>query len=129
MNFKTNLVINSDLLEIRDEIENLLTEIKGYISKEDLLQEVKLILNELVLNSAIHGNELDEEKKVELNLEINKNAMKLRVKDEGVGFLYDNTSYDPLELKSNGRGLIIVDGLSDEFYVNRNIVCVTKYLH
>lgn len=129
MNFKTNLVINSDLLEIRNEIENLLTEIKGFIIKEDLLQEVKLILNELVLNSAIHGNELDERKKVELNLEINKNLMKLKVKDEGVGFLYDNTNYDPLELKSNGRGLIIVDGLSDEFCVDRNIVCVTKHLH
>ena len=128
MKFKTNLVINSDLLEIRDEIEGLLKEIKSFISKEDLLQEVKLILNELVLNSAIHGNELDERKKVELKLEINKQAMKLVVKDEGVGFLYDNTDYDPLELKSSGRGLIIVDGLSDEFYVNRNIVSVTKYL-
>ena len=128
MKFKTNLVINSDLLEIRDEIEGLLKEIKSFISKEDLLQEVKLILNELVLNSAIHGNELDEKKKVELKLEINKQAMKLIVKDEGVGFLYDNTDYNPLELKSSGRGLIIVDGLSDEFYVNRNIVSVTKYL-
>ena len=129
MDFETRLVINSDLLEIRDEIEKLLTEIKGFISKEDLLQEVKLILNELVLNSAIHGNELDREKKVELKLQIDNNSMKLLVKDEGEGFLYDKANYDPLKLKESGRGLIIVDGLSDEFYVNHNTVSVTKCLH
>ncbi len=129
MDFKANLVINSDLLEIRDVIEKLLKEIKGFISKDDLLLEVKLILNELVLNSAIHGNELNEEKKVEIEIEIDSNAMKLLVKDEGEGFLYEKTDYDPLELKASGRGLIIVDGLSDEFLVNHNTVSVVKYLH
>lgn len=129
MDFKTNLVINSDLLEIKNQIENLLKQIKGFINKEDLLLEIKLILNELVLNSAIHGNELDEEKKVELELQINNNSMKLLVKDEGGGFSYDKNNYDPLELKASGRGLIIVDGLSDEFLVNHNTVSVVKYLH
>lgn len=128
MDFKTKLVINSDLLEIRDEIENLLKEIKDFISKEDLLQEVKLILNELVLNSAIHGNELDDEKKVELNIEIDKNSLKLKVADEGDGYTYDKSNYDPLKLMESGRGLVIVDGLSDEFSVNHNIVSVTKCL-
>ena len=128
MTFKTNLTINSDLLEIKNEIENLLDQITGFISREDLLLEIKLILNELILNSAIHGNELDEEKKVELELEIDKMAMKLKIKDEGLGFAYDKTNYDPLELKSSGRGLVIVDGLSDEFLVDENMVSVVKYL-
>lgn len=128
MTFRTNLIIGSDLLEIKSEIENLLDQITGFISRKDLLGEIKLILNELVLNSAIHGNELDEEKKVELELEIDKKSMKLKVKDEGEGFLYDKTSYDPLELKASGRGLIIVDGLSDEFFVDNNMVSVVKYL-
>lgn len=128
MTFRTNLIIGSDLLEIKSEIENLLDQITGIISRKDLLGEIKLILNELVLNSAIHGNELDEEKKVELELEIDKKSMRLKVKDEGEGFLYDKTNYDPLELKASGRGLIIVDGLSDEFCVDNNMVSVTKYL-
>lgn len=128
MTFKTNLIINSDLLDIRNEIENLLDQITGFISGEDLLLEIKLILNELILNSAIHGNELNEDKKVELELEIDKNSMKLKVRDEGDGFLYDKTNYDPLELKASGRGLIIVDGLSDEFCVDNNMVSVVKYL-
>ena len=54
--------------------------------------------------------------------------MKLNVEDEGEGFLYDKDNYDPLELKSSGRGLIIVDGLSDEFFVNNNKVSIVKYL-
>lgn len=128
MIFKTNLTMNSDLLEIKKEIENLLEQITGFINGQDLLLEIKLILNELILNSAIHGNELNEEKKVELELEIDKNSMKLKIRDEGKGFLYDKTNYDPLELKASGRGLIIVDGLSDEFCVKENMVSVVKYL-
>lgn len=128
MVFKANMIINSDLIDIKCEIENLLNEITGFISKEDLLLEIKLILNELVLNSAIHGNELDDDKKVRLEIEIDENALKLLVIDEGEGFSYDKSNYDPLELKSSGRGLVIVDGLSDEFLVKDNTVSVVKYL-
>ena len=128
MNFKTNIVIDSDLIEIKNKIENLLEQITGFINKEDSLMEVRLILNELVINSAIHGNELDAEKKVKLQLEIDKCAMKLRVIDEGKGFSYNKANYDPLDMKSSGRGLVIVDGLSDEFFVDNNTVSVVKYL-
>lgn len=128
MNFKTNIVINSDLLEIKEKLEKLLDQITGFINKEELLMEVRLILNELVINSAIHGNELDSAKKVKLEVEIDHNTMKLQVVDEGEGFSYDKANYDPLEMKSSGRGLVIVDGLSDEFCVDNNTVSVVKYL-
>lgn len=128
MTFKTKLIINSNLLDIKSELEYLLEEIKKFINKQDLLFEIKLILNELVINSAIHGNELDEKKKVRLDLEIDENAMKLEIKDEGNGFVYDKNVYNPLELTSNGRGLVIVDGLSDELFIDNNKVSVVKYL-
>ena len=128
MKFKTNLTIDSNLLDIKNEIENLLDQIMGFINGQDMLLEIKLILNELILNSAIHGNGLNEDKKVDLELEIDKSSMKLKIKDEGEGFSYDKTNYDPLELKSSGRGLVIVDGLSDEFCVDDNMVSLVKYL-
>ncbi len=128
MRFKTNVVINSDLLDIRDEIDSLLNQIKGFVNEKDLLFEIKLILNELVLNSAIHGNELDDGKKVNLELQIDNDKLKLEIKDEGEGFVYDKTIYDPLELKASGRGLVIVDGLSDELLVDHNKISVVKYL-
>lgn len=128
MNFKANIVINSDLIDIKDKTEYLLEQITKFINKEDFLMEVKLILNELVINSAIHGNELDADKKVKLELEIDEKLMKLQVIDEGKGFSYDKSNYDPLEMKSSGRGLVIVDGLSDEFIVDQNTVSVVKYL-
>lgn len=87
MRFKTNVVINSDLLDIRDEIDSLLNQIKGFVNEKDLLFEIKLILNELVLNSAIHGNELDDGKKVNLELQIDNDKLKLEIKDEGEGFV------------------------------------------
>ena len=125
--FKTKLIINSDLIEIKNELEHLLEEIKTFIKKKDLLFEIKLILNELVINSAIHGNELDKKKKVRLDLEIDNKAMKLEIKDEGNGFIYDKNVYNPLELTSSGRGLVIVDGLSDEFFIDNNKVSLVKY--
>lgn len=128
MSFKTKVKINSNLIEIKKQVEKLLEQITGFIIKEDLLMEVKLILNELIINSAIHGNKLNEEKKVTLDLEIDNNHMKLLVRDEGEGFIYDKKRYDPLELKESGRGLVIVDGLSDEFFVDNNTVSVVKYL-
>lgn len=128
MTFKAKLIINSDLIEIKNEIDHLLEDIKNFVNKQDLLFEIKLILNELVLNSAIHGNELDERKKVKLDVEIDENAMKLEIKDEGEGFVYDKSIYNPLELSSSGRGLVIVDGLSDELFIDNNKVSVVKYL-
>lgn len=128
MNFKTKMKINSNLIEIKKQVEKLLEQITGFIIKEDLLMEVRLILNELIINSAIHGNKLNEDKKVTLDLEIDNKHMKLLVKDEGEGFVYDKTRYNPQELKESGRGLVIVDGLSDEFCVDNNTVSVIKYL-
>jgi len=35
--------------------------------------------------------------------------------------------YNPMDLKCNGRGLIIADELSDEFYIEKNKVVSVKY--
>ena len=120
--------IRSDLCEIKITLENILGRLCQIIHDESLLFDVKLILNELIINSAIHGNKQDKDKNINLHLQVDNHVIKIEITDEGSGFCYDKDSYDPMVLKCCGRGLILVDGLSDEFYVNKNKVISIKYI-
>ena len=90
--------------------------------------DLKLILNELVINSVIHGNKCNRNKCVDLYLEIVGNIIRIEVSDEGQGVNFDISSYKPEELKCCGRGLVIVNGLSDEVYIDKNRVIAVKYM-
>lgn len=128
MNFRIKQTIKSDLLNIKFTMEDILKELCKIIKDESLLFDIKLILNELIVNSALHGNNCDADKFIKLLLEIRDRRIRIEVVDEGRGFVYDKNDYNPLELKCCGRGLVIVDGLSDEFYVDKNKVVSIKYI-
>lgn len=128
MNFKIKQTIKSDLYNVKIIMEDILKELCKVIQDESLLFDIRLILNELVVNSALHGNSCDTNKFINLFLEIHDKRIKIEIVDEGCGFIYDKNAYNPLELKCCGRGLVIVDGLSDEFYVDKNKVVSIKYI-
>jgi len=49
----------------------------------------------------------------------------VEVSDEGIGIDYNKDDYDPSALVCGGRGLFIVDSLSDEFKIDNNkVICV-----
>ncbi|MDO5726219.1 MAG: ATP-binding protein [Tissierellia bacterium] len=112
----------SDMKMIRNFVRDRILEIDDYIDDKEKLCTIKLILNELVINGAIHGNRLDEVKNVSLMLIIDKDKIYIRVKDEGAGIKYDPNSYNPNELLSDGRGLILVSNLADRLIMNENII-------
>ncbi|MBC8588278.1 ATP-binding protein [Tissierellaceae bacterium BX21] len=119
----------SDLEIIKTFIDEKLKLLGGIIQNRDILFDIRIILNELIVNGALHGNECMSSKCVTLSLEVVDNKLKIEVKDEGEGIDYDIKSYNPTELKCCGRGLVIVNGLSDEFYVDKNRVVAIKYFH
>ena len=111
---------------VNDTIENL----NKIVNDNDIMFDIKLILNELIVNGALHGNECLESKNVDLCLELCDNKVIIEVIDEGQGITnFDLSRYNPTDLKSWGRGLILVNGLSDEFYVEKNKVIAIKYLN
>lgn len=128
MSFKFDGSVCSDLHVIKDFVEDVLEKLNRIIDDESTMFEVKLILNELVANGAIHGNAYDREKSVNLCVEVIEDSIRIEVTDEGEGFEYDLRNYDPLDLKCSGRGLVIVDGLSDELYVRENKIVSVKYI-
>jgi serine/threonine-protein kinase RsbW len=128
VNFTYNGSICSDLNLIKNFIDEILNKLDKAINDDETLFDIRIILNELVINGVLHGNESVNTKCVDLALEVKNRQVKIEVKDEGVGINFDFESYDPEELKFGGRGLVLVRGLSDELYIDKNKIIAIKNL-
>lgn len=126
--FKFNGSVCSDLHIIKGFMEDVLNKLRVVVQDDTILFDLRIILNELVANGVIHGNKYDRDKLVNLYIEIEEDLIRIEVTDEGKGFDCNLKYYDPTKLKCSGRGLVIVNGLSDEFYVVDNKIVSVKYL-
>ncbi len=126
--FKYSGTVCSDLEEIKNFVDDILIKVNNILEDNDILFDIRLILNELIINGAMHGNDYIQTKCVKLTLELKDNKITIQVEDEGEGISFDVKSYDPTDLKCNGRGLVIVNGLSDELYIKNNKVIAIKNL-
>ena len=129
LDFKYSGTVCSDLEMIKNFIDEILTKINGLIKNTDTMFDIRLILNELVINGVLHGNDSVDTKCVTLSLEVNESKITIEVEDEGTGIDFDFQTYDPNKLNCSGRGLVIVNGLSDEFYIQKNKVISVKHIN
>lgn len=129
MNFKYSDVICSDINVIKIFVDEVLDKISKLVEDNDTMFDIKLILNELVINGVFHGNKCINSKCVKLSLELKENKIIIQVEDEGTGIDFDFNTYDPTALKCGGRGLVLVNGLSDEFYIQKNKVIAVKHIN
>lgn len=88
---------------------------------EDTFANMMTCLNEITINAIIHGNKLDESKKVIINCEVEPKRIIWTVTDEGPGFDYDHLP-DPTAVENlenlTGRGVFIVKQLADQCIFN-----------
>lgn len=126
MNYIYKGSVCSDLDTIKSFIDKTVQILNGIINDRDLMFDIRVILNELIVNGALHGNECMSTKTVSLTLRMSEDKLMIEVEDEGRGINYNLKEYNPSDLKSWGRGLVLVNGLSDEFYVDRNRVVSVK---
>src|SRR5690242_13037854 len=122
LDFRYSGIVCSDLDMIKNFVDDVLKKLNNIIENSDTMSDIRLILNELVINGVLHGNDCITSKCVKLSLEVKEDTLTIQVEDEGSGIDYDIESYDPNDLKCCGRGLVIVNGLSDEFYIQKNKV-------
>ena len=84
---------------------------------DDIYGNIMIAVTESVNNAIYHGNKLNKEKLVVLELDHSDNQLNFIVSDQGSGFdfqhLPDPTSNENLE-KPGGRGLFLVKHLCDE---------------
>ncbi len=104
-------------------LENLIEQIadKHNVS-EDTFANMMTCLNEIAINAIVHGNKLDDNKKVIVNAEVVDGKRVIwTITDEGPGFDYDHlpdpTAEENLE-NLTGRGVFIVKQLADQCVFN-----------
>ena len=109
------------------------------LAEEDFF-DVKVILNELLMNAMTHGNKQHKNKKVYIKVDISeKNQIYIIIEDEGEGMKDDCASWrdnnfsqtpqwDIVNLKESGRGLGIISCLCDSITRNEkgNKITVLK---
>ena len=87
-----------------------------YHINEDIYGNIMISVTECVTNAIVHGNNLDGNKKVDLELHLDENQVEFVIMDEGQGFdfdhLIDPTAPENLE-KTGGRGIFIMKHLAD----------------
>ncbi len=120
--------VESDLDSIKYCLDEILSDLKGIIDNDDIMFDIRLILNELIINGAIHGNELEDSKLVKIDINVNDDSIDVSIEDEGQGIDYDLKDYDYTKLECCGRGLLIVDRLCDKCVIDKNKVYVSKRL-
>lgn len=100
---------------------------------DDIYGNIMIAVTESVNNAIMHGNKNDRSKNVTLSLSLNNNIINFKIKDEGIGFDFQNlpdpTSPENLD-KPSGRGIFLMKHLSDEvnFRKNGSIVELSFYM-
>lgn len=118
MNFEYKRVIKSDLNDIDKAVSFLLQKLSNVIRDEEIMFNIRLVINEIVINSYEHGNKCCKEKGINLKVCVNMDCIYINVKDEGDGinYIFDESP----NMSTSGRGLRIVKNLVDELNINNN---------
>jgi len=134
---QTGIIQNIELasnIDSLSKIESFIDDVcEQYKFGEDHYGNILIALTEAVNNAITHGNKLDPEKKVNLNMVTSENVVRFVVTDEGVGFDFNNvpdpTLPENLE-KIRGRGVFLMKTLADEvgFEENGTVVKLNFYI-
>lgn len=100
---------------IKDTLSNL--QLTPQIDEKDL----KLILDEAIINAMEHGNRWNPDKWVKISIRCNETSAELTIGDEGDGFDHQNRNEKAVEQKPadiRGRGILLINKLSKSEWIN-----------
>jgi len=113
-------------------VNKLLEKLKPLLLEKDVFN-IKLSLEEALVNAVKHGNKLRADLFVEVIAEAEDGVLRIKVKDQGEGFDFNNlpnpTQNDNLQ-KTSGRGIFLIRNLMDkvEFFDCGKGVEMIKFL-
>jgi serine/threonine-protein kinase RsbW len=125
--------VPSDLSEVQRASERVLEFLKPLALSEAYQFDIRLCLEEALINAMKYGNGLKRELDVRLDVEYDAGAVRLSVEDQGSGFdvsaIKDCTDKENL-LRNRGRGVYLIHKLMDEVRYNTqgNRVQMVKFL-
>jgi len=120
---KKSLKIASKIENLR-KVEKMVDEISAeYKISSDIYGNILIAALEGTNNAIVHGNKLDENKMVNIEITKDEKKLKIQIDDEGNGFDYKNIP-DPTAPENienvNGRGIFLMEKLSDKIEFTRN---------
>ncbi len=123
--------IPSDPKHIKTASTKLTDFLEGIEFSKETLFDLRLCLEEAVINAIKYGNKLDSSLPVTIEYIISDDNLEITVKDKGKGFKFDAVP-DPRSeeniLKHGGRGLFLIKNLMDgvEFSDSGNEIKMIK---
>ena len=123
--------IPADLVNLRL-VEKAIDELSlEFDLSDEVYGNVLVATMEATNNAIIHGNNSDPGKLVKIEMMLEKKELKVHIEDQGHGFDYstvpDPTAPENLE-KINGRGIFLMERLSDEIlYLENGRIVVLKF--
>ena len=96
--------IPSDLEYVQEVSRRIISILQKYKLPESLLMDMRLLVEEMVINGIRHGNKFATENFVLVEYKATPEGIEIIVRDEGEGFDYENTE---------GKGLRLVKSIAD----------------
>ena len=128
MDYRIEKKVHSDINCVKNIVEEILQNIRDILD-ENVFFNTKIILNELIINGVLHGNKQDISKSLDINVTISNSCLVIEVTDEGSGIIYKHKSFGDYDYCESGRGLMLVEGLSDKFTIDGNRATCVQYLN
>lgn len=113
--------VDSDLANVQRASRQALAFIKPLPVGEAALFDIRLCLEEALINAMKYGNALQKSLPVELDIEGNPEEVRITVKDQGPGFdvsRLKNCTDERNLFRSHGRGVYLIHQLMDEVRYN-----------
>ncbi|RUT78832.1 ATP-binding protein [Ancylomarina longa] len=119
-----NLLVFPSELENITRVEKLIDDISSsYNLSSEIYGKISVAIIEAVNNAILHGNQLDVSKQVKIEFNVDKEAIRFLIEDEGKGFDFKNipdpTLPENLE-KTHGRGIFLMNHLADQIEFGEN---------
>jgi serine/threonine-protein kinase RsbW len=96
--------------------------LEGWELNEETTHWILMALREALANAIKHGNGQDMAKRVHLEMEVKDHTLRIRIRDEGIGFDPAGVA-DPLaqenRFKTSGRGIFYMKTFMDEVRFSR----------
>jgi serine/threonine-protein kinase RsbW len=96
--------------------------LEGWDLNEETTHWILMALREALANAIKHGNDQDLAKRVHLEMDVKDHTLRIRIRDEGMGFDPGNV-VDPLapenRFKTSGRGIFYMKTFMDEVRFSR----------
>ena len=131
---KKEFQVPSALSEVQDASGRVLSFLKPLALSESFLFDIRLCLEEALINAMKYGHKLQKELKVRIGVEYNDREVRISVEDQGEGFdpqKLVRCTEEANVLKNHGRGIYLIHQLMDRVCYNEkaNAILMVKRLN